>query len=108
MNKYIDALFTTVSVILLLLLIPIQFYRDYHDFIRQKQCAYEADYLAWEIQAFKKIDSAVLPSVAIEFYCYDKNFEMVNTLTSADDLDFASYFCVIFQYNDEKRGIYIE
>lgn len=108
MNKYIDALFVTVSVIVLLLLIPIQFYGEHYGLVRQKQYAYEADYLAWEIQTFKKIDSSILPSAAIEFYCYNKDLELVETLTPDDNLDFTPYFCVIFQYNNEKRGAYIE
>lgn len=104
MHKNIDALLLLLAAVFLCAVLPLRCVNRHVVFLEQRQHAYEADYLAWEIRTFQRIDSSVLPPAAIRFYCYDRNLEQAAVLSSADDLDFSTYFCVIFTYNGEKRG----
>lgn len=108
MNKNIDVVLLLSAAVLVCIILPLRCTQRRTEFLKEKQAAYEADYLAWEIQTFHRIDSTVLPSAALEFYCYNENMEQTAVLDSSNALDFTPYFCVIFTHQGEKRGVLLE
>ena len=104
MSFKLEQMFLLVILLLFCAFYPLNFKQEQIEFLKKTQTAYEADYLAWEIKTYKKIDSSVLPSQSIQFYCYDEDMELEIILTSADNLDFSPYFCVIFTHGT-KEGI---
>lgn len=108
MHKNIDILLLLSAAVLVCIILPLRCAQRRTAFLKEKQAAYEADYLAWEIQTFQAIDCSVLPSAALEFYCYNEDMEQTAILYASDTLDFTPYFCVIFTHQGEKRGVFLE
>ena len=108
MGKALDVLLLLLAIISLCVIMPLNFEKQKVALQQQTQYAYEADQLAWEIQTFHKIDSSVLPSPTMSFRCYDDSMEIVDILSEKESYDFSIYFCVVFEYHGERRGVYIE
>ena len=105
MEKTFDAVFLLIAFSILCVLLPLKWVNEETKLIQQTQAEYEADYLAWEIKNYQRLDSSVLPDKTIQFYCYNDNMELVTILTSQSFYDFSPYHCVIFSYKDIKEGV---
>ena len=108
MEKPFTAVLLLSVILIVCIITPLNFKKEKINTQIHIQTIYEADELAWQIQTFKKIDASVLPSPTIQFQCYNDTMELISTLSNAEVYDFSEYFCVIFEYNGEKRGVHIE
>lgn len=108
MNKAFDVILLLSAFLVLCVVTPVMFQRQAYHTLQQSNDAYLADKLAWEIQTYQKIDASVLPSSTMKFICYNHHMEQVAVLSGESSYDFTPYFCVIFNYHSEKRGVHIE